>query len=259
MSNSIANIIREGRIAAGLTQQALADRLKVSRAAIGQWESGIHEPSTDNLIKVFMILGVDMNEMKLDRGMGEQAKDQSEHSPSGNVINEMSAAASIKVLGAIGTAYYKRAGVHDANLLDVYVCHTSSNDNFTFISESPFTKYPRPLAILKQKDAYAVILSDDYLSPKYEMNDILYVDPELRPRNGDYVVVKTGVMSEMCRPDGSEGIQTEKCYFGRLVSFDLFGVKLMHHSPARTFTVDVKESGAVHRVYPYTDLILTGV
>lgn len=36
----------------GLTQEALADRLGVSRQAIGKWESGQAIPSIDNLLEL---------------------------------------------------------------------------------------------------------------------------------------------------------------------------------------------------------------
>lgn len=47
------------RIAAGLTQKQLADRMGTSQAAIARLESGTRIPSVDTLYRLAVILGVD--------------------------------------------------------------------------------------------------------------------------------------------------------------------------------------------------------
>lgn len=44
-----AQIIREARLKAGLTQTELADRLGRDRAQVARWETGGQEPSFENL------------------------------------------------------------------------------------------------------------------------------------------------------------------------------------------------------------------
>lgn len=53
-----AKVIREGRFAAGINQQQLADRLGVSRATIAGWETGHSRPDLDLIPKLCGALGV---------------------------------------------------------------------------------------------------------------------------------------------------------------------------------------------------------
>jgi transcriptional regulator with XRE-family HTH domain len=46
------NRIREARMDAGFTQAELVRRLGIKRASISQWESGLTQPSTENLNQV---------------------------------------------------------------------------------------------------------------------------------------------------------------------------------------------------------------
>ena len=51
------------RIAAGLTQQQLADLVGVRMLAIGRWERGQCTPSGENLVKLAHALGVSVEEI----------------------------------------------------------------------------------------------------------------------------------------------------------------------------------------------------
>lgn len=53
--------LRQAREQAGLTQQALADKLGVTKSAIGNYENGVSSPKWDILIQIFDILHVDPN------------------------------------------------------------------------------------------------------------------------------------------------------------------------------------------------------
>lgn len=52
-----AQIIREARLKAGLTQTDLADRLGRDRAQVARWETGGQEPSFENLRAVVEACG----------------------------------------------------------------------------------------------------------------------------------------------------------------------------------------------------------
>lgn len=55
----IGELIKRERLAAGLTQTQLADRLGVKKAVISHWEGGINIPSRPNLQKLSQTLGLD--------------------------------------------------------------------------------------------------------------------------------------------------------------------------------------------------------
>lgn len=55
--------IRRTRQQRGLTQEALAERLEVSRQAVAKWEHGGARPSTENLIALSRVLEVPLEEL----------------------------------------------------------------------------------------------------------------------------------------------------------------------------------------------------
>ena len=52
--------IREGRERLGMSQEALAERLSVSRQAVSKWEMGTSVPSPENRRALSEILGADL-------------------------------------------------------------------------------------------------------------------------------------------------------------------------------------------------------
>lgn len=59
----LGNRIRELRKARGLSQEALAERMGVSRQAVAKWEDNQSRPSTANLIELSKFFEVDLNEL----------------------------------------------------------------------------------------------------------------------------------------------------------------------------------------------------
>lgn len=63
MDVSMAERLMSRRKAAGLSQEALADRLGVSRQAVSKWERSEASPDTDNLIALASLYGVTLDEL----------------------------------------------------------------------------------------------------------------------------------------------------------------------------------------------------
>src|SRR2546430_16199592 len=63
-----AQIIREARLKAGLTQTELAQRLGRDRAQVARWETGGQEPSFDNLRAGVEAWGVSLRVEIAERG-----------------------------------------------------------------------------------------------------------------------------------------------------------------------------------------------
>ena len=72
------NLMRYRR-KAGLTQEALAEALGVSRQAVGKWESGATYPETEKLPLLADVLGCSLD--ALLRGDGEEDKPPKEKAP----------------------------------------------------------------------------------------------------------------------------------------------------------------------------------
>lgn len=60
---SLGEVIRARREACGMTQELVAQKLGVSRQAVGKWESGKSEPSTTNLMVLAELFGTDAAEL----------------------------------------------------------------------------------------------------------------------------------------------------------------------------------------------------
>lgn len=78
---NFANVFKELRVKSGLTQQEMADKLKISRSSIGMYENGEREPSFELLEAIADYFNVDMNYL-----LGK--KELSEHIPQGYYLNE---------------------------------------------------------------------------------------------------------------------------------------------------------------------------
>ncbi len=59
----LAQRIRESRQRRGLSQEALAERLEVSRQAVTKWETGKACPSTEKLLRLSQVLEVPLEEL----------------------------------------------------------------------------------------------------------------------------------------------------------------------------------------------------
>ena len=71
-----AQIIREARLKAGLTQTELAERLGRDRAQVARWETGGQEPSFENLRAVVeacgFVLKLEIAERKENEALASQ-------------------------------------------------------------------------------------------------------------------------------------------------------------------------------------------
>ena len=58
---TLQDMIREARIAKGLTQYELADQIGVKNIAVSSWERGINNPSPKNMLALIDALGMDQD------------------------------------------------------------------------------------------------------------------------------------------------------------------------------------------------------
>lgn len=63
MKNRFAQIVREYRIAASLTQAELAEKLKTTQRKVSYWESGKIEPDLDTLIAIAEFFDVSLDDL----------------------------------------------------------------------------------------------------------------------------------------------------------------------------------------------------
>ena len=63
MSQFFANPLRKLRLESGLSQQALADEVFVTRSTVARWEAGTRLPDALMISKLSEVLGADVNEL----------------------------------------------------------------------------------------------------------------------------------------------------------------------------------------------------
>ena len=61
MALNIGSRLREGRRAAGMTQQQLAEAIGVSNTSVSNWEKGVSSPDPETIDKLCGVLGVQPN------------------------------------------------------------------------------------------------------------------------------------------------------------------------------------------------------
>lgn len=63
----IGKQLKHFRKIAGLTQEALAERVNIHEKQISRIESGLHFPTFDNFIKILEVLNIEMKDFKSDK------------------------------------------------------------------------------------------------------------------------------------------------------------------------------------------------
>lgn len=149
----LGKTLRRLRSLSGLTQQEVADRLEVSRVAIGQWESDKTMPRKNNLEQLSLLYGVTISEL-----MGEQIRDIYSMKPSGTMM---------PLLG------YAHMG------------EPCDEDNLQEMLEVPSdvaSRHPNGFLVHAQGDCMDMIFPHDC---------VLLVDPDMEPVNGRPVLAET--------------------------------------------------------------------
>lgn len=171
--------IRQARLAAGLSQQRIADRFGISRAAVAQWESEETNPGTAKLEGVADILGVRIEWLTTGRGPTRTDEQDPE---------DAARRALVPVID------YVRAG-HWTDVADPYEPGGGSEYLATDVSLG--------------SNAFALIIDGESMAPEFMPGDKIIVDPDVTPRPGDFVVAKLDgeekATFKKFRPRGRDG------------------------------------------------------
>ncbi|ARO53801.1 LexA family transcriptional repressor [Methylorubrum zatmanii] len=242
MANSLGPVIREARKARGLTQGDIASALKISRPAVGQWESGDTGPDRDRLPALARLLRVDLGALTngelvlLDQDVSEGAADsEALPTPVTNVVEHQDQA-------AVDVSAFK-----GPRNVPVYGTGSGGDGGDFSFNGQLIDHAPRPPGIANRKDVYVVYLVGDSIAPAYEDGTPIYVDPHRRPQPRDYVVVE--LRGER---DGEPG----PAFVKRLVARGAGKLKLEQHNPSGLLDpIDEADVVRVHRVIPWLELI----
>lgn len=242
MADPLGPVIKEARKARGLTQGDVASALKISRPAVGQWESGDTGPDRDRLPALARLLRIDLGALTngklvmLDQDAAEAGSD-----------SDASPAPSSNVREAQDQVPVDVSAFKGPRNVPVYGTGSGGDGGDFRLNGQIIDHAPRPPGIANRKDVYVVYLVGDSISPAYEDGTPIYVDPHRRPQPRDYVVVELRGERE-----GEPG----PAFVKRLVARGAGKLKLEQHNPSGPLDpIDESEVVRVHRVIPWLELI----
>lgn len=106
----------------------------------------------------------------------------------------------------------------------------------------------RPPALWAARDAYAISFMGTSMQDRYKQGDVGIVDPRRTPGPGDDVVVQL--------TDGNGGSDVMTVLVKELVRASGSYVELRQLNPERTFRIPRSQVARMHRIVPYTELLL---
>lgn len=198
-------------------QEKLSALLDVSRGAVGNWELG-KGVKMENLAKLANLAGVRLDWLAYNRGPKLLSEIANVPEPSNAMTMGQVLRSPVKI-PQYGTAVGGEDGefVLNGNHLD---------DVFAPPSLSGIPK------------AYAVLISGDSMSPRYDDGDTVFVHPKRRVKKGDYVIAQIHVQEH----------DAPLAYVKRLVRWTEKELILEQFNPEKTLTFDGKQVAGVHYV-----------
>lgn len=226
---NIGHRIKAARARAGVTQQWLATRVGVSRAAVAQWERETDPtvPEHDRILKVAEALGVSAAFLITGEGEDGPLLDASparraDAAPFDPV--PMPAPAELRP----GLPVY-----------GVAACHNSHGHEAFEMQGEVIDRVKYPPALTNVPGAYAIYATGDSMEPRYFAGELVYVHPGKPPTPGSFVVVQL-------HPDHEGG--PIRAMIKRLVRRSPSKVTLAQYNPQEEFDLQWDEIRAIHRI-----------
>lgn len=242
----LGKALKAAREARGLRQKDLAQEIGVSSAAVGQWENGKTEPSTEHLIRVCDLLNINLaaatgGMVKLQNiGSPDKPEDSvpivQDRRPDFRHIED-------ELLRLGGYDPTIRGDIKDVPVLGVAA---AGNDADFYMNGEIIDYVRRPLGVSRMKDVYAIYVVGSSMSPRYEEGEVVYVSPRRPPQIGDYVIIEL-------KPDADDA--PTRAFLKRLSRRAGSKIFCEQFNPPRSIEIDAMTVKSLHRVIPWTELL----
>lgn len=156
----MAQRLREAREAVGLTQQKVAELLRISRSAVSQWENGETQPDIDKIKELCQIYKTSTD--WLLRGIDPAKVVQNFHESATDF-------AQVPLIDFVQAGQW-------TDIADPYALGQGSEILWTDQNVG--------------KSAFGLTIEGQSMAPEFEPGDKIIVDPDVKPQPGDYVVAK---------------------------------------------------------------------
>lgn len=220
---AIGSAMRSARKQRKLVMQDVATALKVSVAAIGNWEKGDNLPASDNLFKVADFLRIDAN--ALSRGE----------------VLFLADAGSLNEAEIVSDPEPLKLGPMDVKVLGGAV----GGDDGDFSLNGEIAGYARrPPGLAHVANVFAVHILTDSMVPRYDPGELLYCGGRA-PVPGDHVLIEM-------YPEGEESVG--KAYIKKLSRRTQAEIICEQYNPPAIRTFDAYSLKNMWRVIPPREL-----
>jgi transcriptional regulator with XRE-family HTH domain len=232
MKNNIKTI----RKAAGLTQAALAEKVKVGVPQVSRWEAGSVDIPASRLGAIAEALGCTMIDLVDDR--------YGEAPPAANAVP-------FKMEGASIERMRDDLPIYGTALGSVREIDGEAIEQTTLNTADVVVYAKRPVMLNGNAAAYGLYVAGSSMEPRYFDGEMLLADPKGRVRVGEDVIV-------YLRPKNAEhddGQTARAVLVKRLIRRTAVYVELQQYSPDKVFRIEMEEIVRVDRVIPWSELI----
>jgi len=168
----MANRLREFRDLAGLSMQALADRVGTTAPQINKLEKGERRLTLDWMTRLATALGIEPKDLL---------------PPVGRVLpGAMQDRRLAESDGAPGPMVPMR---DPRDLIPVRSAARGGDDQEMFLADGPIDYIARPHSLLHVRDAYSIYMIGDSMTPRFRPGQLLHINPYKPPQPGTGVVV----------------------------------------------------------------------
>lgn len=190
---------------------------KVTRGAVGNWELG-KEIGIDSMIAICQAAGVSLEWLANNKGQPIELTKTKILDPS-----------NVELTGT---------KIERGSIIPLYGAAVGGEDGEFMFNGNHLDDVFAPQSLSGNPDAYAVRVVGDSMSPRYEDNETVFVNPKRRPVRGDYVVAQIHT-DEHAAP---------LAYIKRMISHTKQKLVLEQFNPAKTLEFDGDSVLSVHYV-----------
>jgi transcriptional regulator with XRE-family HTH domain len=221
--------LRYARVAAGLTQEQVANELGIKRVSVTVWEKDGSRPDPDRIPAILKLFGVTYDwlwEGKGDRPplKGRQGKPEL---PAGQH----------SLFENLPPGGHNAEGPLKPNRLVPLYGAALTNDGLTLFLD-PIDRMAPPPDLLNVRDAYGILIVDESMSPAFEAGDTCWINPYLQLRRLSDVI--------LYHRDREE--QSHRIMIKRLVSWSDTEWNVAQYNPPRETSLSREEWPHCHRI-----------
>ncbi|MDD5585610.1 MAG: S24 family peptidase [Alphaproteobacteria bacterium] len=240
------NPIRTLRLARGLSLQQLAEAAGTSKSQIDKLEKGVRRLTVDWMVRLAKPLGCDPRDLIPASSTGHPtgvipAKAGIQRPASAGHVSQKQKMQT-KSAGLFPQTAHRHAPLdsrlrgNDARraTLPVLSAARGGKDQEMFLADGPIDQTPRPPYLEHVKDAYAIYVTGNSMTPMYRPRQLLFVHPYKPPSPGSGVVI--------IKKNGAVLIK-------EFVKQKKSGITVREYNPRRRdFTIPMAEVETVHAV-----------